>query len=63
MQAMHVRTIVYVLHMPPPHSASYKTSARLYVCTLVNTCLAEEKHHQCKLHVSIRARMQVVCAL
>ena len=34
---------------PPPHSASCKTSAHLYVWTLVNAWLVEEKHHQYKL--------------
>ena len=65
MQAMHVRTVVCALHIPPPpHSASYKTSAHLYVCTLVNTWLVEEKPPPVQVAVdSSRMDASRVCTL
>ena len=44
-----MHNIIIILYYIPPHSASYKRSAHLYVCTLVNAWSVEEKHHQCQL--------------
>ena len=46
----------------PPHSVSCKTRAHLYVCTLINAWLVEEKHHQCKLQWVAAGWLQVMCA-
>ena len=48
---MHIRHIIHTIlqPLPPPHSASCKTSDHLYVCTLVNAWLVEDRHHQYKL--------------
>ena len=60
----HLITLYYItLHyIIPPHCTSCKTNAHLYVCTLANAWLVEEKHHQCKLQWVAAGWMQAMCA-
>ena len=54
-------TNVWLTTMLP--APSCKTSAHLYVCTLVNSWLVQEKHHQCKLQIVLTASASEVFAL